>query len=261
MIDSHCHLDNEGAEKSPAQLLSEAKAAGISTLITIATDLPSIERVQKISDAHPGEIFHTVGVHPHEAHLYSPGDELKVEGASHHPACVGIGELGLDYFYKHSESAPQIEALKKQLEVAVRRGLPAVIHSRDAEEDLLKELEPYSQAFLSKNPSRSPGVIHCFTGTYDFGLKCLSLGFYISFSGILTFKNADEIRRAARDFPLDRILVETDAPYLAPIPHRGKKCEPAMVKFTAMKLAELRNKSLSEIDAVTEANTRALFRI
>ncbi|MGZ3698764.1 MAG: TatD family hydrolase [Bdellovibrionota bacterium] len=257
LIDSHCHLNYDYAPKGVEDLLREAREAGVEAFVTIGTELVTMADVQKISETHE-DVFHSVGVHPHEAVTLTEGDLSLLERAAAHPKCRAIGEIGLDYHYNHSPKDAQIRALEQQLELAVRVGKPIVVHSREGEEDLLVALRGYVARLA---PGRIPGIIHCFTGTVAFGQACLDLGFYFSFSGILTFKKAEEVHEAARRFPLERLLVETDSPYLAPIPHRGKKCEPAMVRFTAMKLAELKGVALDEVARVTTANARRVFGI
>ena len=257
LIDSHCHLNYDYAPKSHEDLVREAALAGVEALVTIGTDLPSIRAVQEISERHPN-VYHTVGVHPHEAVTLSDADIGLLEKSASHPKCRAIGEIGLDYHYDHSPREIQRKRLDQQLELALSLRQPIVIHSRDGEEDLLRSLTAYSRKLLS---GALPGIIHCFTGTYDFGKSCIDLGFLISFSGILTFKNAEEVRSCAVAFPLSSLLVETDSPYLAPIPYRGRKCEPSMVKFTAEKLAEIKGVSFDEVAAVTTANAKRVFRI
>ncbi len=255
LIDSHCHLDFDYSPKTTADLVREAGQAGVGTLITIATDLASLEKVALISENHP-QVFHTVGIHPHDTKtLDNEGMDL-LRKAVIHPKCRAIGEIGLDYHYDHSPHDIQKTALELQLNLALETHLPVVIHSRDAESDLLEALTRYAKTAPANLPL---GVIHCFTGTRTFGEACLALGFYISFSGILTFKNAAALQASAKAFPLDRLMIETDSPFLAPIPFRGKKCEPSMVKLTAQKLAELKNLPLEEVAHATAANTRRLF--
>jgi TatD DNase family protein len=257
LIDSHCHLEYDYAPKDITALLAEAKEVGVDYLVTIGTDVASWPKVAEISEQH-AEIFHTVGMHPHETiDLTTESLELLLKAAAH-PKCRAVGEIGLDYHYDHSPREIQRARLADQLEVARRARQPIVIHSREGEADILEQLTDH----VKKLPSDVlPGVIHCFTGTKDFGKACLDLGFYISFSGILTFKKADDLRECAREFPLERILVETDSPYLAPMPHRGKKCEPSMVRLTAEKLAEVKGVPFDEVARVTTANSRRLFRI
>jgi TatD DNase family protein len=257
LVDSHCHLNYDYSPKSHEDLVREAVLAGVETLVTIGTDLPSIRAVQEISERHPN-VYHTVGVHPHEAVTLSDADMGLLEKSASHPKCRAIGEIGLDYHYDHSPREIQRKRLDQQLELALSIRQPIVIHSRDGEEDLLRSLTAYTK----KLPSGAlPGIIHCFTGTYPFGKSCIDLGFLISFSGILTFKNAEDVRSCAVAFPLESLLVETDSPYLAPIPYRGRKCEPSMVKFTAEKLAEIKGVTFDEVAAVTTENAKRIFRI
>jgi TatD DNase family protein len=257
LIDSHCHLNYDYLPKSLEEVLGEAQLVGVEALVSIGTDLASIGEIQSISEKYP-QVYHTVGVHPHDAIVLKLEDMPILEKAGRHPKCRAIGEIGLDYHYDHSPKETQKLALKLQLDLARQLGLPVVIHSREGEEDLLQALTEYSRQLPA---SAIPGIIHCFSGTVAFGQACVELGFYISFSGILTFKKAEEVRTAAQLFPLDKILVETDAPFLAPIPYRGKKCEPSMVKLTALKLAELKGISFEEVARATTANSKRVFRI
>jgi TatD DNase family protein len=257
LIDSHCHLNYDYAPKQIADLIREAEEQGVEALVTIGTELSNFADVQRISEEFPN-VYHTVGVHPHESITWSESDLNLIEKAGQHPKCRAIGEIGLDYHYDHSPREIQRDRLERQLDLALRLNLPIVIHSREGESDLVDALKTYS----ARLPGGSiPGIIHCFSGTVDFGKQCLDLGFYISFSGILTFKKADEVREAARIFPLDRMLVETDSPYLAPLPFRGKKCEPSMVKLTAQKLAEVKSISFEEVAEATTRNAKLIFRI
>ena len=257
--DSHCHLEYEGSAKSESDLVSEASAAGVKILINVGVDLPTLERTQTSSDRHEG-VFHTVGVHPHEAQNMGADAIETLRRAAAHPKCKAIGEIGLDYYYDHSPREIQRQQLQAQLDLAAELGLPVVIHTRDAEADQLEILKAHVSR-LSDEARKNPGVIHCFTGSQSFGLECIKLGFSISFSGILTFKAAEDLRECARVFPLDRILVETDSPFLAPVPHRGKKCEPKMVIHTAEKVAEVRGIPLAEVASATFQNTCRVFRI
>ncbi|MDR3605790.1 MAG: TatD family hydrolase [Oligoflexia bacterium] len=257
LIDSHCHLEYDYAPKDIETLLADAKAAGVEYLVTIGTDAASWPKVAKLSEQYE-QVFHTVGMHPHESIDLTPLLLDTLTKAAAHPKCRAIGEIGLDYHYDHSPREVQRERLAEQLEIARKTRQPIVIHSREGEDDLLEQLKDHA----AKLPAGVlPGVIHCFSGTRDFGKACLDLGFYISFSGILTFKKADELRECAREFPLERLLVETDSPYLAPIPYRGKKCEPSMVRLTAQKLAEVKGLPFEEVARVTTENARTLFRI
>ena len=257
LIDSHCHLNYDYLPKSLEEVLTEARLAGVEALITIGTDLASIGEIQAISEKYP-YIYHTVGVHPHDAVVLKPEDMPALEQAGRHSKCRAIGEIGLDYHYDHSPRETQKSVLKMQLDLARQLGLPVVIHSREGEEDLLLALTEYSRQLPV---GAIPGVIHCFSGSVTFGQACVDLGFYISFSGILTFKKAQDLRDCAKAFPLERILVETDSPYLAPVPNRGRKCEPSMVRYTAEKIAEVRGISLQEVADATTANARRAFGI
>ncbi|HAR42194.1 MAG TPA: hydrolase TatD [Bdellovibrionales bacterium] len=257
LIDTHCHLYYEFEGKKPENLVHEARLAGVERLITIGVDAATIRSCQALSDRF-SEIFHTVGIHPHEGSKIKPEDLEIVERSSAHPKCVGIGEIGLDYYYDFSPREIQRELFRKQLDLARKLAKPVIVHCRDAEADMLEELKSYAAQLES---GRAPGVLHCFTGTREFGRACLELGFYISFSGVLTFKNSEALREAAREFPLDRLLVETDSPYLAPVPFRGKKCEPSMVRYTALKLAEVKGVSIQEIETQTTANAVRLFSL
>lgn len=257
LIDSHCHLNYDYAPKSEDDLVREAHEAGVSVLVTVGVDMSSIEPLVAISERHP-HVYHTVGVHPHEAVTISEGDLARLEQAAKHPKCRAIGEIGLDFHYDHSPRDVQCAQLEQQLELALRVKLPVVIHSRDAEAELLESLTRYAKQVPA---GAIPGIIHCFSGTKEFGQACLDVGFYISFSGILTFKTAEALRDCAKAFPLERLLVETDSPYLAPIPNRGKKCEPSMVRLTAQKLADVKGLTLEEVARVTTANARRVFGI
>jgi TatD DNase family protein len=256
LIDTHCHLDYDYAPKTEADLVREAMNAGVTHLVTIAAEPGSLDRVPAISERYPN-VFHTVGIHPHEAIDFKDEYVDKLTNLAAHPKCRAIGEIGLDYHYDHSPRGVQLRVLEQQLEIALATRQPIVIHSREGEQDLLPALKRYA----TRAQAPVPGIIHCFTGSREFGRACLELGFYVSFSGILTFKNAEDLRESAREFPLEQLLVETDSPYLAPIPNRGKKCEPAMVRFTAEKLAELKGLPIEEIARVTSANARRVFRI
>ncbi len=261
LIDTHCHLDYEYDDgKGPAELVAEARAAGVEALVTIGVEAASIERLPSISEKFEN-VYFTVGVHPHEAAAMKDEDLVRLREAAKHPKCRAIGEIGLDYHYDHSPREIQRARLEQLLDLAVESKLPVVIHSRDGEDDLLPALERYAAKVKSQGGDRIPGIIHCFTGTQKFAEACVAIGFYISFSGILTFKKADDLRESARLLPLDRILVETDSPYLAPMPYRGKKCEPSMVVQTAKKLAEVRGITFEEVAAATTANAKRVFGI
>lgn len=250
LVDSHCHLDYAPMTDDTKGTLDRANAKGIKAFLTIGTDLSKIPILTCLAESHEN-VFATVGVHPHEAQTVSSlGDLSKVlVKAAAHPKVVGFGETGLDYFYKHSSQADQISAFKHHIEASLECDIPLIVHTRDAEEDTISLLR-------DANPR---GVIHCFTGTEWMRDKALELGFYISVSGIMTFKKAEDLRQVIKEVPLDRLLLETDAPFLAPEPYRGKLNEPAYLIETAKKLAELKNVSYDDICQQTTHNFLTLF--
>lgn len=252
LIDSHCHLDFPELAKDEAGVLARARTAGIAGMLTIGTRLDQFDRVRAIAERHD-TVWCSVGVHPHEAREEGQRAPDRLIEATRHPKVVGIGETGLDFFYEHSPRAEQAESFRTHIEASRRTGLPLIVHTRDADAetgDILEE-EYRKGAF--------PGLIHCFSSGRSVAERALALGFYISISGIVTFKAADELRAIVRDVPLDRLLVETDAPFLAPVPKRGKTNEPAFVAHTAAKVAELKGVGVAELEAVTTDNFFRLF--
>ncbi|MBI2486178.1 MAG: TatD family hydrolase [Deltaproteobacteria bacterium] len=248
LIDTHAHLEMlEGV----LDVIQRARDSGVERILAVSSDLPSSKRSVEISKNFP-DVFAAVGIHPHEAS--SLNDELfsEIESLAGEQKVLAIGETGLDYHYMHSPREVQIYSFRRHIELAKRVRLPLVIHVRDAHEDVLEVLR-------EENTRDMGAVIHCFTGDYPTAKQYIDEGFYISFSGVLTFKNAEDIREAARKIPFKRILVETDSPYLAPIPFRGKRNEPAYVKYVAQKIAELRGVSLEEIEEQTTTNAKNLF--
>lgn len=254
LIDSHCHLDYPFDGKTVDELIAEAKTQGVERFVTISTETKTMERVAEIGRKHT-EVYFTIGVHPHDSKDLRHEDLPMMERLAREPKCVAIGEIGLDYHYDHSPREVQRAHLEVQLDLALKVGKPIVVHSREGEGDLLDALEPYA-----KKAKGVPGVIHCFSGTEPFGKKCIDLGFMLSFSGIVTFKKADEVRATALTTPEDHLLVETDAPFLAPIPYRGKTCQPWMVRLTAESLATLRGVSFEQIAQTTTQNAQKVFR-
>jgi TatD DNase family protein len=258
LIDTHCHLNYEYDHgRGPAELVSDCKINDVNYLITIATEHANFAEVQKISESF-SNVFHSIGVHPHEASLVNEEVLKFMRPFLDHPKCVAVGEIGLDYYYEHSDRLKQRQECWTQMELAIDAKKPLVIHSRDGEEDLLPLLTRYAKAMPA---GASPGVIHCFSGTEPFALACIDLGFYISLSGIFTFKNTEPLRQMVKGFPRDRLLVETDSPFLAPVPMRGKKCEPVMVKHTALKMAEVLGISFDEVADLTTANAKRCFNL
>jgi TatD DNase family protein len=254
-IDSHAHLDVPQYDADRAEVIDRARAAGIDTMLEICGSeigRGSLDVGIELAEAYPF-IYAAVGVHPHEASLYDEALEQRLIEMSGHEKVVGWGEIGLDYYYDNSPRDVQRKIFRRQVELGRSCDLPIIIHTRDAEDDTI--------AILRDAPPGISGVIHCFTGTQDLAETAIGMGFYISFSGVLTFKTAGYLQEVARYAPLDNILIETDCPYLAPVPHRGKRNEPAFVKDTAAKLAEIKGKSIDEIARITSANFKRLFRL
>ena len=251
-IDSHCHLDFPELSDDLHGVLARAAAAGVSGMVTISTRVENFSTYARIAEQH-GNIWCSVGTHPHNAdeELHVTVDELVRLSA--HPRCVAIGEAGLDYFYDNAPREAQATGLRRHIAAARITGLPLVIHSRQADDDMAAILEE------EMGQGAFPFLLHCFTGGPDLARRALALGGYISFSGIVTFRNAEEIREVAAFVPADRYLIETDAPYLAPIPHRGQANEPSYVIHTAQKLAEVRGVTLEQIGTETTANFARLF--
>ena len=252
LIDSHCHLDFEALANDIEGVLARAAAVGVTHMVTISTHVDKFSTYAAIAETYDN-IWCSVGTHPHHAdqELHIQTDDLVRLSA--HPRCVAIGEAGLDYFYDNAPREAQATGLRRHIAAARITGLPLVIHSRAADEDMAAILieESAQGAF--------PFLLHCFTAGIDLARTALELGGYISFSGIITFKNAEEIRDVAKLVPADRYLVETDSPYLAPIPHRGQSNEPSFVRHTAEKLAEVRGISLEQLGTETTANFARLF--
>jgi len=251
LIDSHCHLNYEGLVERQDEVLENARKRGVAGFLNISTrqrewgDIIALAELQR-------DVWASVGVHPHEADAHPDlGATALVEGANH-PRVIAIGECGLDYYYDNSDRQSQRERFQAHIEAARQTGLPLVVHTRDAEEDTAEILgEAVKEGGVT-------GVLHCFTGSPELAKKALDFGFFISLSGIVTFKNAQDLQHTARQLPLESLLVETDSPFLAPVPHRGRTCEPAFVADTACFVAELRNDDPEEF---AEATTENFFRL
>jgi TatD DNase family protein len=252
LIDTHCHLNYPGLVEDVDGVVERAHAAGVDTMVSIATKRHEWDAVIAGADRHAG-VWATVGVHPHEADTHPDTDTARLVDAASHPRVVGIGESGLDYFYDRSDREAQRRAFRAHIAAARETGLPLIVHTRDAEEDTAAILREEMAA------GAYTGVIHCFTASAAFAKAALELGLYISLSGIVTFKNARDLQAVATELPEDRLLVETDAPFLAPVPVRGKVCEPAFVAHTARFVAALRGTSPEALAATTRANSLALF--
>ena len=254
VIDSHAHIDFPHYTDDREEMLSRMDAAGVSDVICIGTRLTHQDGPRSMAES-ADNIWFTAGVHPNHAHDQDDFDNLDAyRSAVDHPRCVGIGEAGLDYFYNRADPVRQMASFRAQLEIAIETGLPIVIHSRDADEDMASTLEEYA----AKGPLK--GVMHCFSSGAALARRALDIGFYISFSGILTFNRSDELRKIAATVPEDRVLVETDAPYLSPEPVRSiKRNEPAHVVHTLACLASVKGLSEQDMATITADNTRRLF--
>jgi TatD DNase family protein len=253
LVDSHCHLDFPDYAGKVDEVMARARAAGVGVCVSIGTELKRFPGVLAVAEAFP-DVWCSVGVHPHESGKELLDSEAALMAEAVHPKVVGIGETGLDYYYEHAPRAPQQANFRSHAAAARRTGLPLIVHTRDADDDTIAILreEMGKGAFT--------GLIHCFTGTKKLAEAALELGLYISVSGIATFKNSGALREVIKDVPLDRLLVETDAPFLAPVPHRGKTNEPAFVVHTAAMLAELKGVSAEALAAATSENFFRLFR-
>ena len=252
LIDSHCHLDFPELAGDETAVLKRARTAGVAGMLTIGTRLDRFEKVRAIAERHDN-IWCSVGVHPHEAKEEGQRTPNRLIEAANHSKVVGIGETGLDFYYEHSPREEQAESFRAHIAAARQTGLPLIVHTRDADAETGDILEDeYAKGAF-------PGLIHCFSSGPEVARRALALGLYISISGIVTFKAAESLRTIVRDIPLDRLLVETDAPYLAPVPKRGKTNEPAFVAHTAAKVAELKGVGIAELEAITTDNFFRLF--
>ncbi|QLC24167.1 TatD family hydrolase [Parasphingopyxis algicola] len=251
-VDSHCHLNYEGLVERQDDVIEAARARGVSTMLNISTREREWDAIIGTAEK-ADDIWASVGIHPHEADAHPDIDTAKLVARADHPRVVAIGETGLDYYYEHSDRARQKASFRAHIAASRETDLPLIVHTRDAEDDTAEILADE----MGKGPYR--GVIHCFTASQDFADIALDLGFYISISGIVTFKNAKDLQATAAKLPADRLLIETDSPFLAPVPNRGKTCEPAFVADTAAFLADLRGEPVEELAAYTTRNFRTLF--
>ncbi len=252
LVDSHCHLDFPDFAAELDAVVARARAAGVGRMVTISTRVQKLPQVLAVAERFP-DVFCSVGTHPHHSHEELDVDANTLISLSKHPKIVAIGEAGLDYHYDTGPHALQAKSFRQHIAAARETGLPLVIHARDCDADMAQILteETGQGAF--------PAVLHCFTGGRELAFKAIDLGLHISFTGILTFKRSEDLRAIAAALPADRILVETDSPYLAPLPYRGKRCEPAYVAETAKVLASVRGVSEDEIAAQTTENFFRLF--
>ena len=251
MIDSHCHLDHEPLLSDLDNVIQRSKDIGIKKILTISTSIESFYKVKEIVQKD-NMIFGTIGIHPHETDNNKINVEFIIDNLNENKKIIGIGETGLDFYYDNSDREKQIKSFKIHIEAALKSNIPIIIHSRNAEEKTFEILNGYKNDNLKI-------LMHCFTGSQKFADKLLSLNTYFSASGIITFKNSVNLQNTFNSLPLDRILIETDSPFLAPVPYRGKKNEPSFIDFTASKLAEIKDMEKSEIIKITTNNFNNLF--
>ena len=251
MIDSHCHLDHEPLLSDLMNVIKRSKEVGIKKLLTISTSFESFARIKKIIQEDE-MIYGTIGIHPHETTQNKITSNTIVKNFIDNPKIIGIGETGLDFYYENSDKNDQIKSFKEHIEASIKTNSPLIIHSRDAEVETFEILSEYKNQNLKI-------LMHCFTGSKDFAKNLLTLNAFFSASGIITFKNSLELQETFKFLPLDRILIETDSPFLAPVPNRGKKNEPSFIDYTAQKLADIKSISKSEIANLTTNNFNKLF--
>lgn len=251
LVDTHAHLDFPELSGDLDGVFRRCREAGVALIVTIGIDEKTSRKAVELSRKYP-HVYATVGLHPHGARRLSDRDLEIFASLAAEPKVVAIGEMGLDYYRDRQPRPVQRMCLEQQLELALRCGKPGVFHIRDAHEDFLKIVESYADRLR-------PSVLHCFSGNWEVAARCLELGFYLSIPGTVTYKNAEEQQRVVRMMPLDRLLVETDAPYLTPVPFRGRPNEPAYVRYTAEKIAQLRGCSLEEVVRATTDNASRVF--
>ena len=251
MIDSHCHLDHETLFDNLEEVIKRSKDIGIEKLLTICTTFESFEKIKKIVDKDK-IIFGTYGIHPHEAKNYKITAELIIDEINNNKKIIGIGETGLDFYYNHSDKTDQITSLEQHIKASIELKIPLIIHSRNAEDETLEIFNKYKNNDLKI-------LMHCFTGSKKFAEKLLDFNAYFSASGIITFKNSTDLQDTFKFIPLEKLLIETDSPYLAPVPNRGKKNEPSYIKFTAEKLADIKETPIENLIRVTTSNFNRLF--
>jgi TatD DNase family protein len=252
LIDTHCHFNHEKFADDIPQAIQRAQEAGVGQMIVVGFDMDGSEAAVRMSEEYPGVLYAVIGVHPHDSKDWNEASEARLRVLSDHPHVVAIGEIGLDYHYDFSPRDAQERAFRAQMKLARDVGLPVVIHCREAYEDTL-------QILSEEGADETGGVMHCWAGTVHEADKTIALGLALGFGGTLTFKNADEVRDAAQRVPLESLLVETDAPFLAPMPHRGKRNEPAYTRLVAEKLASLRGLTLPELARLTTGNAHRVF--
>ena len=249
LVDSHCHLNFPDFKDDLDAVVARAAEYGVGKMVSICTKTSEFAEIAKIAEKYPN-VFCTIGVHPHDGDKEPSITAAELVEFTKHPKCVGIGETGLDFFYENSPREIQEQVFLEHIKAAKQTGLPVIIHSRSADAETIRVI---------KDNAPFPGLIHCFSTSYDVAKAAIDAGLYISISGILTFKKAEDLREAVKKIPLEYLLVETDSPYLAPLPHRGKRNEPAYTKHTAELLAELKGVSFEKLAEITTANFHKLF--
>ena len=252
LVDSHCHLDFDSFDGDRSETIQRAFDSDINILVTICTRYSKFEKILSVANLDP-RIFCSVGIHPHQVEEEDPITVKKLLTASTHPKVIGIGETGLDYYYDQSPRDDQRTSFRIHIEAARQTQLPLIVHTRDADEDMANILRE------EMNFGSFPCVLHCFSSGQELANTAIELGFYLSLSGILTFKNAEELRNIVKNVPINRLLVETDSPYLAPVPNRGRRNEPAFVRYTARKAAEIKGVDQEIFEKITTDNFFQLF--
>ena len=253
MIDSHCHLDHEPLFQNIENIIMRSRDIGIKKLLTISTTLASFDKIKDLVNKD-SMIYGTFGIHPHETESNYVNKKILVETIVKFPKIIGVGETGLDFFYDYSNRQRQIDSFKDHIEASIELGMPIIVHSRNS------EVETYYTKKKKKNRDLKI-LMHCFTGSYKFSQKLLSLGAFFSASGIITFKNSIDLQNTFKTIPLNKLLIETDSPFLAPIPMRGKKNEPSFIQYTLQKLSSIKNMSSEEMGSLTTDNFNKLFNI
>ena len=251
MIDSHCHLDHETLNHNILEILKKSKETGIEKILTISTTLESFKKILKIIEVDK-IIYGTFGIHPHECNKDIVNKDEIVQNTIKNPKIIAIGETGLDFYYNHSDKDRQISSFKSHIEAAIDLDIPLIVHSRNAEDETYKILNSYKS-------SKPKILLHCFTGSLKLAENLMNLDAFFSASGIITFKNSVDLQNTFKVIPEDKLLIETDSPFLAPVPMRGKVNEPSFIKYTAEKLAELRKVSFKDIEKITTNNFNSLF--
>ena len=251
MIDSHCHLDHEPLFSNINEVIKRSKAIGVKKILTISTNLKSFENIKKIIEID-SIIYGTIGIHPHESSKDIVNSNYLVENANKHKKIIGIGETGLDFYYENSKKNDQIDSFIKHIEASISLNCPLIVHSRNAEQETFEILKKYKNSNIKI-------LMHCFTGSKEFAQKLMDLDVYFSASGIITFKNSVDLQETFKFINKERILIETDSPFLAPIPMRGKKNEPSYIKYTLEKLSQLKSINFNELEIITNNNFEKLF--